>query len=340
MDPVSSSIESAVERLALARTRLLVAVSGGIDSSVLLHALSGVAKKFEITLEVAHINHGLRGEASEGDQKEVEAQASAFGLPCHVSRVDVGAAREGHSSRTRPTRQEAARNLRREALEHIAREIGADRIATAHHLDDQAETVLMRLLRGSTGDGLGGIREVSHDDRVVRPLLQVTREAIEDYARTHAIVWREDLSNQDDRYARNRLRREILPLLGDAFNPQLPRTLANLARAQRLDAEWIATLVDAEFANRFRKSEENGYEIVKAGWSELHEALASRLVVRALEALGGGRDLSRVHIERVLTFLSEGPGAPGGREIELPGGLRLKRTREKFFLYRIPAEIG
>jgi tRNA(Ile)-lysidine synthase len=340
MNPIQTCVRDAIARLGMAQSHGLVAVSGGVDSSVLLHALSQVADEFELVLDVVHLNHGLRGEASEGDQKCVEGQAAVLGLPCHTRRVDVGAAREGHASRTRPTVQEAARHLRRDALVKIAEEVGAKWIATAHHLDDQAETVLMRLMRGASGDGLAGIPEISRDGMVVRPLLRATREDIETYARAAAIIWREDASNQDDRYARNRVRREILPLLKDAFNPQLARTLANLAQSQRRDADWIASVVDEEFGRRFRGDEENGYEIVKEGWGELHEALSTRLIVRAFEGMGAGRDQSRIHIARMVAFLSEGPGAPGGREIELPGGLRVKRLREKFLLYRIEGETG
>jgi tRNA(Ile)-lysidine synthase len=252
----------------------------------------------------------------------------------------VESARSGHSSRTRPTPQEAARNLRYRALEAIAYEIGAQRIATAHHLDDQAETVLLRVIRGSGVDGLAGIPESSGDGRVVRPLLRVGREEILSYAQQRGIRWREDSSNADSRYARNRLRRDWIPAMASALNPQLVRTLGQLADSHRLDAEWIAEIVDAEFGLRFQIVDENRLEIVKLGWDEVPEALARRLVARAFTQLGAARDLSRLHILRVLAVLCEGPGAAGGREIELPGGLRLRRVREKYILYRNLPRIG
>jgi tRNA(Ile)-lysidine synthase len=216
----------------------------------------------------------------------------------------------------------------------MAREIGAERIATAHHLDDQAETVLMRVIRGTGVDGLAGIPESSRDGVVVRPLLRASRGDILEYAQSQAISWREDSSNADDRYARNRLRRDWLPALSAALNPQLVRTLGHLADSHRQDAEWIAGLVDDEFELRFQIVDENRLEIVKLGWEAVPEALARRLVARAFEQIGAGRDLSRLHIERCLAFLREGAGAAGGREIELPGGLRLERLREKLILYR------
>jgi tRNA(Ile)-lysidine synthase len=166
-------------------------------------------------------------------------------------------------------------------------------------------------------------------------MLEASREEILSYARAREISWREDSSNADERYARNRLRRDLIPNLADALNPQLVRTLGRLAEAHRHDAEWIAGLVEDEFQLRFEIIDENRLDLIKMGWDALPEALARRLVVRAFEQLGAGRDLSRLHIERTLSFLREGAGAPGGREIELPGGLRLKRLREKLVLQRV-----
>ncbi len=334
MDPIAAQILRAVERLQLSRQQILVAVSGGLDSSVLLHALVGASDRFGLRLAVGHVNHGLRGAESENDQKAVEAQAVSLGLVCRVSRIQLESARQGHPSRSRPTRQEAARKLRYQALEAMAHRIGAQRIATAHQLDDQAETVLMRVLRGSGVDGLGGIPESSPDGSIVRPLLGASRAEILTYARAHGISWREDSSNANDRYTRNRLRRHWIPALARSLNPQLVRTLGQLAESHRRDAEWIAGLVEDEFRLRFRVVDENQLDLVKARWEDLPEALARRLVVRAFDQLGARRDLSRLHIKRTLAFLREGVGAVGGREIELPGGLRLKRLREKLILYR------
>lgn len=340
MDVVESEVSRAVARLGLAGERVLVAVSGGLDSTVLLHALARVAGDAGLKLGVGHVDHGLRGAASEGDRKAVEVQAVALGLACRVAHVAVHVARESQSNRTQLTLQEAARKLRYEALFAMAREMGATRIATAHHLDDQAETVLLRMLRGTSADGLGGIPECSRDGRVVRPLLSLRRADLERYAVTRRIRWREDASNKDERYARNRLRERFIPALAEAFNPGLVPALGRLAEAHRRDAEWIATLVDVAFAECFDRIEENKLETVQDAWPALPAALASRLVVRALETLGAGRELERRHVERVLAFFAQGPGAPGGREIELPAGLRVLRKGGRLILYRKQDEVG
>ncbi|MDH3520328.1 MAG: tRNA lysidine(34) synthetase TilS [Myxococcales bacterium] len=325
---VVEALERALEVLDLGGRRVLVAVSGGVDSVVLAHALCGLAPRAHIEVCVGHVNHGLRGAASDADERFVAELAAALGVPCSSRRVDPLALRAGRSSLERPTLQEAARTLRYAALDALADSLEASRVATAHHADDQVETVLLRLLRGSGPDGLGGIPERSPDRRLVRPLLEVSRAQIERYARTHALAWREDASNARGDYARNRLRRDWIPGLTAHFNPRLLRAIANLAEAQRRDSEWIQSLVSREAASRF--SIEGAWLRIEAkDWSALPEALARRLAREALARCGAGRHASRVHLGRMLEFLRN---ASNGKRIELPGGLTLTRERGGFRL--------
>jgi len=310
--------------------RVVVAASGGIDSSVLSHLLAELRRDLCLSVTLAHVNHGLRGEGSEGDQKGVEALGARLGLPVLVRRVAPRRLREGQPSRTRPTLQEACRRVRYDALWEMVREARADRLATAHTLDDQAETVLLRLLRGAGPDGLGGIPERSPDGRLARPLLGTTRAEIEHYARRWRLSWREDPSNADPAYARSRLRAKWLPYLGEAFNPAWLRAIGNLAEAQRRDTEWIEALVEQEAARLFRTEEASGgIRIAAVGWCERPEALARRLARLAWRQVGGGRDVSRRHLLRLLDFLRT---ARPGTAIELPGGIRLRRERGAFWL--------
>ncbi len=331
---IERHVEKALAALGVERERVLVACSGGLDSMALLHLLVACAGARRLDVVVAHVDHGLRGAASEADRKHVEAEAAALGLACHVSEIDVEAARQSQSNRARPTLQEAARTLRYRALDEIARCMGASRIATAHHLDDQAETVLLRVLRGTSSEGLGGIPEASRDGRIVRPLLGLRRSELSSYARERGLCWREDASNDDPHYARNRLRADWLPGLAEAFNPNLAEALARLADGQRREREWLEPIVAAEFDATFDRIDAGRLESPAERWTSLPEALARRLVVRAVGHLGGGRELDRRHVERALAFLREGPGAPGGREIELPAPLRLRRERGRLIFYR------
>jgi tRNA(Ile)-lysidine synthase len=325
-------VAAAARNLDLPGRRVLVAVSGGVDSVVLFHALHRLAGSLDLDLCIGHVNHGLRGEESDGDESAVRTLAGKYDVPAHVARVDPKRLRQDRASRERPTLQEAARRARYDALRGIAERHGAERLATGHTLDDQAETVLLRILRGSGPDGLGGIPERSPDGFVVRPLLRIPREEIVSYATARGLSWREDPSNADPAFARARLRSRWLPGLRDAFNPRLLRAIGDLAEAQRRDAEWIAGIVERE-AERFLTEEEGGLRIVRSGWEALPEALARRVVRLALRRAGAARDISRVHLERVVNILRS--GRPGSC-IELPGGLELACDHDGFHLRRTP----
>ncbi len=325
---VVREVGRAVGRLGLAGRSLLVAVSGGVDSLTLLCALRELAERRALNLSIGHVNHGLRGADSEADEAAVRELAGELGLGVQVARAEPASLRSGRSSRDRLTIQEAARALRYRALRAMAARERCAHIVTAHNADDQAETVLLRLLRGTGPDGLGGIPERSRDGCVVRPLLRVSRSQIEAFARERALVWREDASNASPAYARNRLRRHWLPALAGEFNPRLLRALCDLAEAQRRDSEWIAGQVECEAAARFTR-EGLWLRIEAVDWGGLPEALARRLVRSALEQCGAGRLTSRIHLERALAFLRSGRS---GTRLELPGGLRLERGAEGFRL--------
>jgi tRNA(Ile)-lysidine synthase len=330
-----ADLGEAVRDLELPDTRLLVAVSGGIDSTALLEALGELAPEFGLELVVGHVNHGLRGAEADADQSLVAAQAARLGLRFGARRVDPGRLRRGRPSARRPTLQEAARRVRYAALRELADELGAGPIATAHTADDQAETVLLRLLRGTGPAGLGGIPERSPDGRVVRPLLGVPRREVETFARERGLTWREDPSNRSPRFARSRLRERWLPELARDFNPQLLRALVDLAEAHRRENEWAEAEVAREAARRLEPDPE-GLWIEAAGFALLPEALARRLVRGALHRAGAGRDVSRRHLLRALAFLRR--GRPGAR-LELPGGLELRCAGTRYRLLRPGARL-
>jgi tRNA(Ile)-lysidine synthase len=329
-----SAVRQAIARLGLRGRGVLVAVSGGLDSVALAHALRELSQGCALRLSIGHVNHGLRGAESDADQAFVEALGRQLGLPVRSERVAPDALRREGPSRDRPTRQEAARALRYAALARMAEAAGAERVATAHTADDQAETLLLRLLRGCGPDALAGIPERSPDGRVVRPLLAVSRAEIEHFATARGVAWREDASNASPRYARNRLRREWLPGLAQAFNPRLLNALAGLAEAQRRDSEWIAAVVAREAEARFSVLE-GWLQIDADGWGDLSESLSRRLARRALARAGSARLVTRRHIERFDALLR---GGRPGRAIELPGPLRLVRERTAARLGPLRAE--
>ncbi|MGH9586991.1 MAG: tRNA lysidine(34) synthetase TilS [Acidobacteriaceae bacterium] len=221
--------------------RLAVAVSGGADSVALLRALIEAAPEVGLVLSVAHVQHGIRGAESEADAMFVADLAAQHGLVFQRTDVDAPTAAQAN----RQTLEEAARNLRYAWFREILDSGLADAVATAHTLDDQAETVLHKLLRGAWTEGLSGIHPVLKQTKglILRPFLAARRAEIEAWLSQIGQPWREDASNADVAYTRNRLRHGLLPALA-AYNPQIYGHLANLATLARdEDAYWREELV-------------------------------------------------------------------------------------------------
>jgi tRNA(Ile)-lysidine synthase len=207
--------------------RVLAAVSGGPDSVCLAHWLSVQARRKGLTVALLHVNHGLRGRAAERDADFVRALGARLGLRVSVVRADV----KGRARRTRTGLEDAGRRERYRALAARARRGRFDAVATGHQLDDQAETVLLHLLRGTSLEGLGGIparRPLAPGVELIRPLLPLTRAEVLAYLEVHGLEWREDATNRDPKFTRNWLRREVLPLL-ESRAPGLKERLAEIA---------------------------------------------------------------------------------------------------------------
>ena len=275
--------------------RVGVAVSGGADSVFLLHALHELVSRWNLQLSVVHVDHGIRGEASRADAEFVQRLAESFALPFHLHRADLRAVADNLEQAARLARQAFYQDLLASGL--------VDRIATGHTRSDQAETVLYRLLRGSSLAGLAGILPVTKEG-LVRPLLQLTRAGIEGWLGERGLEWREDETNQDRSYARNRLRHEILPLLRVGFNPRLDEALANLATlAQDEERYWRAEL-DQRPAPVSQPLILNASEL--AG---LPRALARRLIRRTIQrAKGDLRQIKFAHVERILEMAASSEG--------------------------------
>ena len=216
--------------------RVAVAVSGGADSVALLRRLIEAAPEIGLVLSVAHVHHGIRGAEADADAAFVRNLAEAHGLVFHRHDVDTPSA----AQQNRETLEEAARNLRYTWFRELLEQGEADAVATAHTLDDQAETVIHKLLRGAWTEGLGGISPTITHTRgaILRPFLGARRAEIEAWLKAIGQSWREDASNLDTTFTRNRIRHELLPMLA-TYNPQIYSQLANLATLARdEDAYW------------------------------------------------------------------------------------------------------
>ena len=203
--------------------RVIAGVSGGADSVCLLRALAGYREQVPFTLFVVHVEHGIRGAESLADAAFVKGLCEALAVPFYMEAVDVTAYAREH----RMTVEEAGRSVRYDCFEKLRKELGAEKIAVAHNQNDQAETVLWNLVRGSGLKGLGGIRPVR--DRIIRPLLFLGRPEIETILKDLGQPWRTDRTNLENDYTRNRLRREILPQLEKNLNHQALQHIAQAA---------------------------------------------------------------------------------------------------------------
>ena len=222
------------------REHVLVAVSGGPDSVALLHALHALQSRYALSLTVAHLHHGIRGKRADADARFVGALARRLGLRCVQARCDAPRL----ARRDAVSLEMAARQARYAFLARAARRVGATVVATAHTADDQAEPVLLKLARGAGPQGLSGIpyATTSEGVKVVRPLLDCSKSDLIAFLRDGGWKWREDETNRDAEFLRNRVRNEILPLLEARLNPQIRRALVRTADLFREENRWVDAL--------------------------------------------------------------------------------------------------
>lgn len=298
--------------------RLLVALSGGPDSVALLHVLRALEARGELALAgVAHFNHQLRGADADLDEQFCRDAAGALGLPFDAGRADVARlARESGRSI-----EDTARSVRYLFLEEAAARLGADAIAVGHSRDDQAETFLLRLIRGAGARGLSGIRP--RTGRVVRPLLEIGRADLRRYAAEHGLAFREDRSNDDVTIARNRVRHELIPYL-ERYSPAIAGTLAREAALARDDEEFLGSLA-IESCDSIVLTTERGVEVDGEALRRLPRALASRVVRHAVGQQASGRFIGAQHVERVLELAAA--DVEEGASAALPGQTATRRGR-------------
>ena len=299
---------------------VLCALSGGADSMALLSGLLAVAGDRDLTVLAAHYDHGLRGEESRRDTAFVAKQCAALGIPLTIGSGDVAA----RTMETGRSIEETARAMRYAFLEETAAHAGADRIATAHNADDNAETVLLHLVRGTGLDGLTGIPP--RRGKIVRPLLTVTRQEIENYLTARDTPWVTDSTNDDPAYSRNRIRRDVMPVLR-ALNPSFSQTLAANLGHIREDRAFLEGLAKASLDIR---EEADGLSLPANDLTGLPRPVAVRWVKQTLARLDR-HQISAVHLDSILD-LAASPN-PSAQTI-LPQGLLVRRVYDRVVFSR------
>lgn len=318
MDPLLWQVRQTIQdhRMLEGTHTLLVAVSGGPDSMALLHALYRLRDILPVQLIVAHLNHGMRADAA-ADAQFVEARAQELGLPCVSTTRDVPTYRQRHKL----SPEDAARRVRYAFLQETAAQRQAQRIALGHTADDQAETVLLRMLRGTGLRGLTGIHPVRGS--IIRPLIRVHRHEILSFLGVHGILFREDPTNQQREYRRNRVRLDLLPLLRQRFNPRIVEALCSMADLLAADeaALRMAAQQGLQAARLHGPSEPLQLRI--DALATLPPALQGRVLREALgEAAGGLQGFTRKHILAILQLLQ---GETGQKWLVLPRGTIVER---------------
>ncbi len=316
---------------------LVVAVSGGQDSVCLLHVLVKLQDELDIKLHIAHLNHQLRGAESEADAEYVAQLARQLGIPATIEQRDV----KSYQARQRISLEEAAREVRYSFLEEVAESVRASRVAAGHTTDDQAETILMHLIRGTGTRGLRGLQPSSRRQSsggsitIIRPLLQVRRQETADYCQHHQLIPRIDASNLSLSPLRNRIRHQLLPQL-ESYNP---RVVEALLRTARIAGEDLAFL-DKESRRLWDSiAQRQGDTIIldKGRFLESPPALQRHLLRAAIEELLGNlKDIETRHIEEIMAALTK----PAGKRFSLPGGLVFTIEYNRYLLGSEPAALA
>jgi tRNA(Ile)-lysidine synthase len=296
--------------------RVGIAVSGGADSVALLHLLAGDAEEYALTLFVLHLNHGIRGEETDRDEAFVEEMARSMGIPFDSEKISIPEIRRERGG----SLEDLCREERYAFFDRMARRHRLDRIALGHTLSDQAETVIMRLLRGSGLEGLKGFLPV-RDGIYIRPLMEVTRDEAISFLRDRNIPFVTDSSNEDTAYLRNRVRSELLPELKTTYNLRLEETIGRTAEILRMEDDFIRESVANMIGEWKIGLQETRLQVPRL--KGLHPALLWRLIKTLLEGYSSGKNgIGYLHVKAVVDLVeSPGPSASA----DLPFNLTVRR---------------
>lgn len=297
---------------------VIAGVSGGADSVCLLFVLCALREELGFRVKVCHVHHGMRGAEADADEEYVRRLCGELGVPCRFFHKNV----ELIARKRKQSPEEAGRMVRREAFLTMCREDGGTKIATAHHRDDNVETVLLNMARGTGLKGLGGIRPVTGS--WIRPLLGLTREQTEQYLADRGISWCEDATNSGNDYTRNRIRHNVLPALEEQVNRGTAEHLDELSRQAQEIWDYLEQGADLAWEKCVKAVSRAGQalEIDKARFEQEMPAVQTQLLRRCIACVRGQeKDIGSVHVNAVSDLFKK----QAGRKLDLPGGVRAER---------------
>lgn len=320
-NPILAKVEKTARRFLSEGNAVLIAVSGGPDSVALLHILAYIAPRLSLKLGIAHLNHLLRGKASDKDEQFVSDLAKSLNLPVYISREDVSAYQKAHKI----SLEEAGRKVRYEFFEKIRQENGFDKIALGHHADDNAELVLMNLIRGSGALGLSGIPP-ERDGIIVRPLIHLTRSEITNFLKQYDLAYVTDESNSDPQFLRNRIRHELIPILR-SYNPSISRNLNRLSDILKCEEDWIEGMITPMFEDCVIEQQEHCIVFSVMKFNALHVAARRRLIRKAIVMLKG--NIRRIAFEHLEAILSLSEKNSGSKNLHLPDQICIEKENNR-----------
>ncbi|TCO71354.1 tRNA lysidine(34) synthetase TilS [Marinisporobacter balticus] len=310
---------------------IVIGVSGGPDSISLLHLLWRIKETYRVNLYVVHLNHQFRGKEADSDADYVKIFCEKLGIKSFIFSKNV----LKYSKEKAITFEEAGREIRYHLFDQVMKETKSKKIAVAQNMDDQAETVLMRLMRGAGLEGLGAIDYV-RDEKIIRPLLNISRQEIEAYCEENSLYPRTDKTNLEAVYTRNRIRLELIPYIEKHFNVNIKETLARTANLLKEDKDFINLAVKQEYESIAKKTISE-IRMDKGEFLKKHRAIQKRILREAILELSGDlKNVQNKHIEGLIKLIQNGHV---GASLDLPKGLVAIRAYTNFCISKRKREI-
>lgn len=282
---------------------IVVGVSGGPDSTCLLHILVELQKEYSFQLHVAHINHGIRKEAGE-DEEYVKNLCKNFKIPFNNKKEKV----EEIAKKNKWSIEEAGREIRYAFFKEIANKTGANKIATAHTANDNAETVLMNLLRGSGTNGLKGIEPI-RDGVYIRPLIEISRNQIEEYCKMYNLHPKMDSTNQENMYTRNKVRNQLIPYLEEQFNPNIISTLNRLSNIAKEENSYFEKITKKAYEEIKISQTKEKIELDLKVFNTFDLVIKNRILLYTIkELLGTSNGIGRIHLQDIISLCQNNIG--------------------------------
>ena len=305
---------------------ILVGVSGGPDSMALLHALMALSDFMDLRLGVAHLNHCLRQAAADNDEKFVVAVAKKYELPVFAEKKNILQERE----KTGFSIEEAGREARYHFFNTVCRKKAFDKIAVGHHQDDNAELILLNLLRGSGPVGIGGIPPIRK--KIIRPLIRIPRTEIIDYIESQKIDYVIDQSNDDEQFARNKIRHHLMPLLKKIYNPKIAETLTRMGTILQSEEEWIGALVKPLFDQAVLNSDGQKIKLSISTLLAFHMAAQRRVIRKAILKIKKNlRRITFLHIDAIIQLITAGQT---DARLDLPDQIRVLKIADQLIIQK------